>query len=269
MVKFPNAKINLGLRVTKKRDDGYHELQSVFYPVSFRDSLEILPNTDSDEIIFTQTGLPVPGITTENLCLRAYKLIKEICPTLPPINIHLHKAIPMGAGLGGGSSDAAFTLQLLNEYFSLHISENTLYKLALALGSDCPFFLLNKPCLSTGRGEKLMPIEINLSNYQIVIICNKIHISTAWAFSQIHPKTPNNSLSKIINLKIEQWQGNLINDFEEPVFKAYPLLAQIKQACISQGAAYAAMTGSGSSIYGIFNAKQRLILPEGCFYKWI
>jgi len=271
MVKFPNAKINLGLRITGKRTDGYHELETIFYPVPFCDALEITANSESEYNSFVQTGLAVPGNENENLCLRAYQLVKQLHPGLPAIKIHLHKAIPMGAGLGGGSADAAFTLQMLNEYFELRLNEKVLADQALKLGSDCPFFLKNIPCLATGRGEQLTPVECNLSNHQIVIIYSQIHVSTAWAFSRIKPNMPKQALIEVIKMPINKWQDNLVNDFEAPVFDAYPLLSEIKQYCISQGAVYTSLTGSGSAIFSIFKQgkKPALNLPEGCFYKWI
>lgn len=271
MVKFPNAKINLGLRVIKKRNDGYHELQTIFYPIAFYDALEILPALPGEKPSFVQTGILIPGTENENLCLKAITLLKAKFPDLPNLKIHLHKTIFTGAGLGGGSSDAAFTLNMVNELFQLKIQESALAEMALNLGSDCPFFLHNQPCMATGRGEKLTAISIQLNPYQIAIISPGIHISTGWAFSQIEPKTPEIPLSDVMKMPVDQWMGNLTNDFEIPVFNAYPVLAEIKQACLNQGAHYAAMSGSGSTIFGIFpkGNKKVLSLPGQCFYKWV
>jgi len=270
MVNFPNAKINLGLRVVNKRIDGYHDLETLFYPIPFHDALEIVPVLKGKESSFVQTGLPIPGTINDNICLRAVALTRKRFPYLPPLNIHLHKTIFTGGGLGGGSSDAAFTLQILNDQFNLRIPEAELAEMALSLGSDCPFFLINKPCLATGRGEILLPALVNLEGYRIVIINSGIHISTAWAFSQVIPSKPEVNIAEILNLPITQWQEHLMNDFEVPVFRAFPVLEEIKQACISQGAIYAAMSGSGSTIFGIFpkGPVKSLKLPESCVFKW-
>ena len=185
MIVFPNCKINLGLHILGKREDGFHNLETVFYPLLFRDALELIPATNNTtEIEFTGSGLAVDGNVSDNLCVKAYYLLKKNFPQLPLVKIHLHKAIPMGAGLGGGSADAAFMLKLLNEKFNLNISTPQLLNYALELGSDCPFFIINKPCIATGRGEILEEIEVDLSAYKIVLINPGIHINTGWAFSQ-------------------------------------------------------------------------------------
>ena len=253
MVVFPNCKINLGLHVTKKREDGYHEIASIFYPIAWHDALEIIPTkNESHNIQFTTTGLTIPGNTNSNLCVRAYELLKKDFPQIPSIKMHLHKTIPMGAGLGGGSSDAAAVLQLMNEYFQLNITHQQLQKYALMLGSDCPFFLLNKPALATGRGEILQPIKFSLQQYQFVLLFPSIHISPAWAFQQIIPAIPNLNLLDIVEQDITKWRNNLVNDFEIPVFKQHPDLAKLKEQLYTNGALYAAMSGSGSTLYGIF-----------------
>lgn len=271
MIRFPNAKINLGLRVTKKREDGYHDLQTIFYPIPLKDALEFIAEPSASSNSFTQTGFPVPGETGNNLCLKAYALIKQIHPEIPFLNIHLHKTIPMGAGMGGGSSDAAFMLRMLNDNFDLKLEEKQLAELALKLGSDCPFFLLNQPAFAEGRGEKLKPVELDLSAYKILIVNPGIHIPTAWAFSQLKPNLPDTSLEQIIKFPVSAWKGLLTNDFEEPVFKTYPEIAAIKQTLYMAGALYASMTGSGSTVFGIFPGgyKDNISLPEGCFIKWI
>lgn len=247
MILFPNCKINLGLNITNKREDGYHNLETVFLPIPFTDVLEILP---SDSFEFTATGLLIN--TDDNLCSKAYNLLKQDFPNLPLVKMHLHKAIPLGAGLGGGSSDASFTLRLLNEKFNLNINTEKLIGYALQLGSDCPFFIINKPCIATGRGEILQPINIDLSNYKILIVNPGIHIDTKWAFSKITPKQPSVSIKEIVSQPIETWKEQLQNDFEVPVFAEYPGIAKIKTNLYRQGAVYASLSGSGSTVYGIF-----------------
>ncbi|MBS1974604.1 MAG: 4-(cytidine 5'-diphospho)-2-C-methyl-D-erythritol kinase, partial [Bacteroidetes bacterium] len=187
MISFPNGKINLGLQVTGIRTDGYHQIETIFYPIGLKEIIEIIP---SENFQFTVSGLQIEGTAGENLCARAYHILKNDFPSLPAIHLWLHKRIPMGAGLGGGSADGAFTLQLLNDNFQLNLSTNQLIGYASQLGSDCPFFILNKPCYATGRGELLNPIELDLSGYCFVIVYPNVHISTGWAFSQLNPMPP-------------------------------------------------------------------------------
>ena len=249
MIHFPNCKINLGLSILAKRTDGYHELETVFYPIALKDALEIIP---SDTLQLTSSGIPVPGDTTQNLCLKAYHLLKKDFPQLPPVQMHLHKHIPMGAGLGGGSSDGSAALVVFNKLFSLGLSTTQLIDYASQLGSDCPFFILNKACHATGRGELLSPIPLDLSSYQFVLVHPGKHISTAWAFQQLTPHTKPESIESIISKPIGEWKNQLFNDFEIPVFKAEPTLAHIKNELYHLGAIYASMSGSGSSLFGIF-----------------
>jgi len=249
MIQFPNCKINLGLSILAKRADGYHELETVFYPIAVSDALEILP---SDNLSLTQTGIAVPGDPAQNLCLKAYHLLKKDFPNLPAVKMHLQKNIPMGAGLGGGSSDGSSTLLILNQQFSLGLNDQQLIDYASQLGSDCPFFVYNKACHATGRGEVLTPIELDLSNYQFLLVHPGKHISTAWAFQQLNPHTKSESIHSIIQKPISEWKALLINDFEAPVFKAEPTLLAIKEQLYQLGAIYASMSGSGSSLFGIF-----------------
>ena len=255
MVLFPNCKINLGLNITRKREDGYHDLETIFYPVGLKDALEAIKrgieNKESG-VTFSSTGLLVAGNPEENLCVKAWQLLKKDFPDLPAIQLHLHKAIPMGAGLGGGSSDGAFTLRLLNQLFQLGLSQEQLIAYALQLGSDCPFFILNKPCFATGRGEKMEVIDLDLSGYRFVLVNPNIHISTAQAFSQVEPGKPEQSISKIIQQPIQQWKDLLLNDFEKSISLLYPSIAEIKQELYTKGAIYASMTGTGSTVFGIF-----------------
>ena len=249
MIQFPNCKINLGLSILAKRPDGYHELETVFYPIAVSDALEILP---ADSVTMTQSGIEVPGDPAQNLCLKAYHLLQKDFPTLPAVQMHLHKNIPMGAGLGGGSSDGTAALLILNQQFSLGLNEKQLIDYASQLGSDCPFFVYNKACHATGIGEILSPIHLDLSNYQFLIVHPGIHIATKWAFQQLNPNTKSETIALIIEKPITEWKDALVNDFEAPVFKAEPTLSEIKSKLYQLGAIYASMSGSGSSLFGIF-----------------
>ena len=249
MIQFPNCKINLGLSILAKRADGYHELETVFYPIAVSDALEILPAAN---LTMTQSGIAVPGDPAQNLCLKAYHLLKKDFPTLPAVQMHLHKNIPMGAGLGGGSSDGTAALIILNQQFSLGLNDQQLIDYASQLGSDCPFFVYNKACHASGRGEVLTPIHLDLSNYQFLLVHPGVHIATAWAFQQLNPHTKSESIQAIIEKPITDWKNSLINDFEAPVFKAEPKLLVIKDQLYQLGAIYASMSGSGSSLFGIF-----------------
>ncbi|HEX9509780.1 MAG TPA: 4-(cytidine 5'-diphospho)-2-C-methyl-D-erythritol kinase [Puia sp.] len=253
MVFFPNCKINLGLKVLRRRGDGFHDLETIFYPLAVRDVLEIVR---SEQLEFTSTGLPIPGDSENNLCLRAYHLLKKDFPLLSPVHIYLHKHIPIGAGLGGGSSDGATMLRLLNASFHLQLPDEKLLEYAAQLGSDCPFFILNKPCLAGGRGEKLAPIELDLEGYSFAIVHPGVHISTAWAFAQCIPHAGGKPVEAIIRQPVDTWAAELINDFEKPILQSYPELKTLKEQLYSQGALYASMTGSGSSFFGIFEKGQ-------------
>ncbi|MGG9964618.1 4-(cytidine 5'-diphospho)-2-C-methyl-D-erythritol kinase [Ferruginibacter sp. SUN106] len=272
MLSFPNCKINLGLHILNKREDGFHNLETVFYPVGLKDAVEIIPahNTTSP-ITFTSSGLIVDGNNGDNICIKAYHLLKKDFPELPAIKMHLHKAIPMGAGLGGGSADGAFVLMLLNKKFNLNLSTPELLNYASQLGSDCPFFIINKPCYATGRGEILEAINTDLSKYTIILINPGIHINTGWAFSQLTPALPQKTIKEIITQPITSWQQELKNDFEMPVFEKYPAIKNIKEALYTQGAVYASMSGSGSTVYGIF--EKAMAAPQftgtGYFVKTI
>ena len=272
MVCFPNAKINLGLNVLDKRPDGFHNLHTVFYPIHINDILETIPVENAIQPIqFSHTGLAIDGDEANNLCVKAYHLIKNIRPKLPPIQMHLHKNIPMGAGLGGGSADGAFALKQLNDQFDLQIPSDELLQLALELGSDCPFFILNQPCLATGRGEILAPINLNLSAYAIAIVNPGIHVHTGWAFSQLTYKNPSTLLSDAIKLPVHQWKNHIENDFESAVCATHPEIEAIKTSLYNAGSIYAAMSGSGSTVFGIFDAQVDLsaYFPSTYFCKWV
>ena len=271
MIVFPNCKINLGLHILRKRADEYHDLETVFYPVRFTDILELIPDrsTTDQPVTYSQSGLEIQGNPLDNLCVKAYQLLKKDYPALPPVKMHLHKVIPTGAGLGGGSADAAFSLQLLNDYFKLELSTDQLLHYALSLGSDCPFFILNKPAYATGRGELLKPVSVDLTGYTLVIINPGIHVPTAQAFAGIRPAQPERSLKEIIAQPVSSWAEELVNDFEKPIFYQYPEIAAIKDELYRAGAVYASMSGSGSTVYGLFADGKPLILnlPPDYFIK--
>lgn len=261
MVVFPNAKINLGLRVTAKRSDGYHNIDTVFYPLPFYDVLEGIHTEKKFE--FTSTGKLIKGDPSTNLCVKAYQILRTDFPQIPEIKLHLHKNIPMGAGLGGGSSDGAFTLKLLNEKFNLNISDPVLEKYALSLGSDCPFFIKNKACSASGRGEEFEKIELDLQDKSFLLINPGFHISTAEAFSKISIADTIEPCAKIVQQPIQTWKENLFNDFEKSAFSIYPILEKIKQDLYDAGALYASITGTGSSMYGIFDGDPPLYHGAG------
>ena len=250
MILFPNAKINLGLHIKSKRADGYHELETIFYPVDCCDLLEV---NISDELTFNNSGIKIPG--DGNLCLDAYHLLKQDF-NIPAVHIHLHKIIPVGAGLGGGSSDAAFTLKALNKLFDLRLSNEKLKTYALKIGADCPFFIENKPMLATGIGEDLEPIDLDLSAYHIAIVKPNIHVSTAEAYSGVTPKESLLSLKDLIKFPVEKWK--LQNDFEKSIFAKHGAIESLKNSLYRKGAIYAAMSGSGSSVFGLFESRPNL-----------
>ena len=251
MLFFPNCKINLGLSILRKRPDGFHDLETIFYPLPLKDALELLP-ASSTEPIFSSYGLPIPGNPADNLCLKAWRLLQQDFPALPAVHIHLYKNIPIGAGLGGGSADGACTLIALNQLFNLNLSREQLLQYAAQLGSDCPFFILNTPCLGHGRGELLQPIWLDLSAYSFTLVDPGIHISTAQAFALCTPHEPATSLQDIVTQPIDTWPGALVNDFEAPMLELHPDLKKINETLYAQGALYASLTGSGSSFVGIF-----------------
>jgi len=256
VVIFPHCKINLGLYVTGKRADGYHNIETVFYPIPFRDCLEVIHDANArDGIEFSSSGIPVPMDPDQNLSTRAYLLLKKDFPSLPAVRMHLHKCIPTGAGLGGGSADGAFALTLLNSKFHLGLDVSALSRYALTLGSDAPFFLQTEPCIGTGRGEELQEVKINLAGFRMLLVNPGIAVSTAWAFSTIQPRQPLHAIREIISSPVESWKSGLANDFEKPVFEKYPAVAAIKKRLYEAGAVYASMSGSGSTVYGIFKTE--------------
>ena len=248
MVAFPPCKINLGLNVLQKRVDGYHEIDTCFYPVPLTDILEMVP---ADEIIFTSSGLAIPGKPMDNLSVKAFQLLQKD-HSLKGAKIHLHKIIPTGAGLGGGSSDAAHTLRLANDVFSLKLSTSDLTRYAEVLGSDCAYFLHNAPMMGSGRGEILTAANPNLFGKYLILLNPGLHISTAEAYGGISPRSPEQPLSSILAQPFTAWKSKLVNDFEESVFGKFPLLRDLKEYLYATGAVYASMSGSGSSIYALY-----------------
>ena len=249
MVFFPPCKINLGLQVRAKRPDGFHELSTCFYPIPLQDVLEIIR---ADEFSFETSGFPLPGSSNDNLCVRAYFLLKKDF-NLSPVQMHLHKSIPVGAGLGGGSSDATWTLRGLNEIFGLELQSKHLKEFAAKLGSDCPFFVEDRPMMATGRGEILQPIDVDLRDKFVVIVQPPIHVSTAEAYSKIKPHKPDTDLREaLLNIPLPGWRSIIVNDFEMSVFEQFPQVKQVKESLYQLGAVYASLSGSGSSVFGIF-----------------
>ena len=268
MITFPNAKINLGLNITEKRPDGYHNLETVFYPVPIEDALEIhvqnncqLPaaNGQVQKFSLHQAGLEITGNAADNLVVKAYLMLDKVFD-LPPVDIHLFKHIPSGAGLGGGSADAAFMLKLLNNKFELGLPDDTLEEYAAKLGADCAFFIKNRPTYAEGIGNIFSPLPLSLKGYRIWLVKPDIFVSTRDAFAKIKPHHPEMSLKEIAQLPVEEWNGRMVNDFEESVFPQFPAIGEIKEEMYRQGAVYASMSGSGSSVYGLF--KEDAVLPE-------
>ena len=288
MIIFPNCKINLGLHVIRKRNDGFHDIETVFYPIAIYDALEIIKRPEqknkygeSPKANLVSPGLDIPGNSENNTCVKAYELLRRDFPVLSPVEMYLHKTIPVGGGLGGGSADGAFTLKLLDQLFGLELPTEKLLDYSLRIGSDCPFFIINKPCFATGRGESLEPINLDLSAYRFVIVNPGIHVGTTEAFVNLSARVaetghalslqrrPNRSAKQIIQQPVETWKEDLKNDFEETVFLKYPEIKNIKEELYKAGAIYASMSGSGSTVYGIFENEKDLqfSFPPGYFVK--
>lgn len=260
MICFPNAKINLGLNIINKRTDGYHNIETVFYPVDLKDALELIIDEGTTNIELSQTGIIIPGDSKDNLCVKAYHLVKKDYK-IPGIKAHLHKVIPTGAGLGGGSSDAAFFITTLNKLCGLNLSIQQMQNYASVLGSDCAFFIENKTVFAEGRGNEFTPVAApDLMGYWLVMVKPDIHVSTADAYAGVHPKPGKKRLSELIQLPVHLWKETIHNDFEDSVFKKFPELAQIKSNLYKEGAVYAAMSGSGATVFGIFESKPVLKL---------
>lgn len=267
MLCFPSAKINIGLNIVEKRSDGFHNIESVFFPIKLCDVLEAVADETAvaGNVSFASTGISIPGNADENLCVKAYHLISKDYP-MPALKIHLHKIIPIGAGLGGGSADAAFFINLLDELFEMNLAWGEKHHYARQLGSDCPFFIANKPAFAFERGDKLDFLEVDLKDYHLVLIHPGIHVSTPLAYSLVKPAKPQTSLKELIQLPVEEWKGKIVNDFEKPVMEKFPAIAEIKNKLYENGAVYASMSGSGSAVFGIFKNKPELpAFPENYF----
>ncbi len=268
MIDFPNCKINLGLNITQKRSDGFHNIETVFYPVNWSDSIEIIEAGDRPFELFI-SGLKVEGKTEENLIFKAYKLLCE-GHKLPNLKVYLHKVLPMGAGLGGGSSDAAFFLKLVNKQLKLNLSTEKLTEMTKKLGSDCAFFIENRPVFAKGKGDEFESLNLDLSPYHILVVYPSIHSNTKEAFEACAPIEPSRSVKEIVTKEpIENWKALLVNDFEKSIFKKYPEIEKLKQELYDKGAIYASLSGSGSAVFGIFKNKPEISFPENynCFVQ--
>ena len=259
MIFFPPCKINLGLNIVSRRPGGFHNLETSFYPVSWSDALEVIPHPAQKPFELSCSGLQIPA-EGENLIEKAWRLLKEKCD-VPPVQVHLLKKIPMGAGLGGGSADAAYFLRLMKERFSLPVEKQELREIAARLGSDCVFFLQNEPMLASGKGDELESLDVSLERFYIVIVYAGIHSSTREAYSAIKPHSPEYRPKDVLKLPPEEWRGKLKNDFEPAIFGKYPILEKLKDGLYKAGAVYASMSGSGSAIFGLFTHAPELNLP--------
>lgn len=253
MIVFPNAKINIGLRITSRRPDGFHNIETLIVPVKLADALEVTPSADG-LFGFSCSGIQIDGPEDSNLCVKAFRLM-QVRYGLPEVKIHLHKVIPVGAGLGGGSSDAAYTMKLLNRVFSLRLCNNDLKAMAGELGSDCAFFLENRPCIATGKGDILAPFNAEISGLHILIVKPGVSVSTVWAYGHVKPSGRHLPEPTEFPSDPEHWQKVLENDFEEVVFEAWPEIAAIKNQMLKLGAVYASLSGSGSAVFGLFRQK--------------
>jgi 4-diphosphocytidyl-2-C-methyl-D-erythritol kinase len=256
MVIFPNAKINLGLSVNRKRNDGFHDIESIFYPIGLCDALEYIPESDLSENESLSYSGPFP-VEGRDICLKLTGMLRDSF-SFPPLRMHIYKNIPAGAGLGGGSADAAFLLKSLNELYSFGLNPVQLEEWAARIGSDCPFFIRNHPSLVTGKGEYLQDIPLDLKGYYFLLIYPGIHASTAEAYKEVVPSLKSANLKEITRKPVNQWKHLVMNHFENPVFRKYPLLADIKKELYDVGAIYASMTGSGSAMYGLFDSEIKI-----------
>lgn len=267
MISFPNCKINIGLNIVSNRSDGYHNIETVFYPLTLCDALEVLPaGLSRSEDEFCLEGVSIDGDAEQNLCMKALRLIKKEI-SIPPLKIVLMKKIPIGAGLGGGSSDAAFTLKMVNTFCSTRYTDERLIEMASVLGSDCAFFIVNKPVFAFGKGDQMSQISIGLKGLTIVIVKPPIFVSTAEAYSGTTPNVPEHSLRELIQLPVAEWKQVIKNDFEHTIFSRHPEIAAIKKRMYEMGAIYSSMSGSGSSVFGLFNGSVNAPTDfPGCFY---
>lgn len=255
MIVFPNAKINIGLNITARRPDGYHNLETVFYPVKIFDVLEVI---EAGELSFQSSGLDIPGRPEDNLCIKGYHLLKKDFPDLPAVKIHLHKNVPIGAGLGGGSSNAAFFIKLMNEKFSLGLDEEGMMDHARQLGADCAFFIGNRPVFAFEKGDEFEPLNLDLSAYHIALVMPDVHVSTAEAYRGVKPSPVNETVYDLVKMPVAAWKKHIRNDFEGHIFNNHPVIRGVKASLYERGALYASMSGSGASVFGIFESKPDL-----------
>jgi len=259
MIVFPHAKINLGLNIVERRPDGYHNLETVFYPVRLNDALEVQQMNEAFpsavDCDLKVTNISVDGDEQRNLVVRAYQMLKQDFPDLPRIHAHLYKAIPTQAGMGGGSSDGAFMIRLLNQMFALKMGNQRMIDVSAKLGADCPFFIQDKPSYAEGIGERLQPIDLQLGDYQLAIVKPPIPVPTKEAFSRIKPRKPQKNCLDIVRQPVSSWRHELVNDFEESVFALHPEIAVVKQRLYDMGAVYASMSGSGSAVFAFFRSQ--------------
>jgi 4-diphosphocytidyl-2-C-methyl-D-erythritol kinase len=271
MITFPNAKINLGLNVVERRPDGYHNLETLFYPIPLQDALEVTRAKEPADEPYTLhvSGRPIEGNPEDNLVVKAYRLVKDLHPHISPINIYMYKHIPTGAGLGGGSADAAFMIRLLNHKFALGMTDDEMEQHAARLGADCAFFVRNRPVFATGIGNIFHPVELSLKGLHLVLVKPDIFVSTKAAFAKMVPQRPKVDLREVAALPVEEWQGVMKNDFEDSVFPQFPEIAAIKDKLIDLGAVYASMSGSGSSVFGLFRQPVENVEEKfcGCFCR--
>lgn len=253
MIRFPNAKINLGLHIVSRRPDGYHNIETVFYPIQLCDALEIVP-AESGDTELSLSGIAIDGDTCDNLVMKAWRRLSDRF-SLPPVSIFLHKVIPFGAGLGGGSADAAFLLSMVRDEFRLPLSDEELAVEAAALGADCSFFLYNKPLLAKGIGDEFEPVELTLKSYKMVLVKPPVAVPTAVAYSMVTPAEPDEPVRDTIARPVTEWRDRLVNDFEPSVFARFPRIEEIKTSLYERGAVYASMSGSGSSVFGLFDSR--------------
>ncbi|SFG75217.1 4-(cytidine 5'-diphospho)-2-C-methyl-D-erythritol kinase [Pedobacter insulae] len=266
MLAFANAKINLGLNLTEKRSDGFHNLETIFYPVKINDVIELV---DSEETLCIIKGIEIPGNVDENICLKAFKVLQKDF-NLPHQKLILLKNIPVGAGLGGGSSDAAFLIKLVNEKFNLSLSKSQMERYARSLGADCAFFIKNEPVFAYAKGDEFEDMELRLTNHFLVLVKPPIHVSTASAYADVKVRQPITSLKKLIHLPLKDWRAHIFNDFEPSVFAKHPQIEEIKAKLYDADATFALMSGSGSSVFGIFENPvklQELELENLVFYN--
>ncbi|MBL4676968.1 MAG: 4-(cytidine 5'-diphospho)-2-C-methyl-D-erythritol kinase [Mucilaginibacter sp.] len=255
MIVFPNAKINIGLNITERRPDGYHNLETVFYPVKIFDVLEVI---EADELSFESSGLDIPGRAEDNLCIKGYHLLKKDFPKLPPVKIHLHKNVPIAAGLGGGSANAAFFIKLMNEKFGLELVEEEMMDYARQLGADCAFFINNRPVFAFEKGDEFEPVKLDLSAYHIVLVMPDAHVSTAEAYRGVRPVPVKETVYDLVNMPVTAWKKHIRNDFETHIFNNHPVIRGVKAILYECGALYASMSGSGASVFGIFETRPDL-----------